>query len=496
MLRALALIGGLQLLTMVVLLGRTKVLALLLGPELVGLMAVIDRLAALFAQTASMALPFAAARFLPGAFRTDAGAALRLLRQMRDALVALSVAAGAIGIGLSLTWPAVLGGELLSHLPTVRVAFLTLPGLLLLPFAQNAIAARFEHRSAMLVALAHAGVLAATAVLGVHFWGLTGLYALYAAGGLGLSWVVLRRAGSAAQAPASGPREGRRPPWALPGDVWRFSSVLALLTFLGPCAALFVAYRVLGELGAEATGWFQAAVGISLAVRGALGASHPVFLTPNVNRGGTAQDRMRWANDFQRALCLLLGLVVPPLLLFPHLAVRLLYSPAFLPGAGFVAIFVIAETVGLLANTYQILVVSFDRLGTHVMQNASAQLLTIGVAAFAIERVGIAGAGLALLCAQVWLVLSTEAFLRRAYGLRLPARSVALTLYVLAALAACGWAGIALPGPGWGAVLAKGAVYGAVAGGLSLLLFSSAEERERIRALFARVREGRSPSRA
>ena len=65
MLRALLTIGAVQVMTMLVLLVRTKTIAVVLGPEFVGVMAVIDKLLAVIAQTVSLSLPFAAIRFLP-----------------------------------------------------------------------------------------------------------------------------------------------------------------------------------------------------------------------------------------------------------------------------------------------------------------------------------------------------------------------------------------------------------------------------------------------
>ena len=65
MLKAIAQIGGLQLLTMLVHLARTKSLAVILGPEWIGVMAVVDRLLGIVVQTASLSLPYAAVRFLP-----------------------------------------------------------------------------------------------------------------------------------------------------------------------------------------------------------------------------------------------------------------------------------------------------------------------------------------------------------------------------------------------------------------------------------------------
>ena len=68
MLRALVGIGLVQVVTMVLYLVRTKGLALLLGPDQVGIMGVIDKAVALVVQTMSLSLPFAAVRFLPAAW--------------------------------------------------------------------------------------------------------------------------------------------------------------------------------------------------------------------------------------------------------------------------------------------------------------------------------------------------------------------------------------------------------------------------------------------
>ena len=56
MLKALLTIGSLQLLAMLVHLVRTKSLAVILGPEWIGVMAVVDRLLGIIAQIASLSL--------------------------------------------------------------------------------------------------------------------------------------------------------------------------------------------------------------------------------------------------------------------------------------------------------------------------------------------------------------------------------------------------------------------------------------------------------
>jgi len=214
-----------------------------------------------------------------------------------------------------------------------------------------------------------------------------------------------------------------------------------LLTFVMPYAALQVYYTVLGQLGATTAGWMQAAIGLSLSVRTLLGSAHPVFLTPNVNRGGTPAERLVWANAFQRTFLLLTLGLVPPLLLFSGLAVNILYSAEFAPGARFAVFFILAEVVNLIAGTYGALVIAFDHFTFNLVQNVTAQLIFAGVALALIPRLGIAGAGLGTLTAPIFLLVSGTLFLWRRHGLRVPASIGLLAGSVIVSLAVAGAVG-------------------------------------------------------
>jgi PST family polysaccharide transporter len=483
-LKILLTLGFLQFVTMLVMMVRTKALALLLGPEQVGVMAIIDKLLAVVSQTLSFSLPYAAVRFLPELSRQDPAAFQDLCRRMRNFLVTLSLAATAAGIAVTALRPELWGPELLPYRPAVLAAFLGLPVVSLVPFLGNAIAGRLEPHRSMLFTLSHA-LLAALAILGVTWGGLPGLYVTYAALGLALVVVVARRV---VTLPAASPPRGERRAFAigLPPRIWRFSLALFGLTFVAPYVAWYVHYEVLRHYGADAAGWMQAAIGISLAVRGVLGAAHQVFLTPQVNRGGSAEERMRWTDEFHRTLCFLCGSLIPPIVLFPHLVVRLLYSTAFLPGARFVVLFVMAETITLLSGTYQGLVVALDHLPFHVAQNVAAQLLVLGIASVVVVPYGVGGAGFAILLAPTLLYGGTTLFLWRRHGLRMPRRNAFLALFVLVSLAIAGIVGVVDSRPGWSAVPAKVAVYALLVAALARFL--TAEDWTRLVNLAADAR--------
>src|SRR5262249_40032810 len=224
--------------------------------------------------------------------------------------------------------------------------------------------------------------------------------------------------------------------------------------------ALYVHYHVMQIYGIEVAGWMQSAIGIGLAVRSLLGSAHPLFLTPNVNRGGTFEERMRWVNEFQKTFSFLSLVAVLPVLLFPHILLSLLYSPKFLPAAPFVALFAVGEILTLLAGTYQALVIAFDHLIVHVMQNLLAQGVLLAVAVLLIGQWGIFGAGLAVIASQLVLYGGSTYFLRWRHGLKIPLRSGFATLYVVAALALGGLAGVFYPEFTWDVVVGKFSLYG------------------------------------
>ncbi len=443
MLRALAAIGLLQLATMLVQLVRTKTLALVLGPEQVGIMAVIDKLLAVVTQTLSLSMPFAALRFLPARWTESPASFGVLYRRMVRVVTGLALLAAAGVIAVTAIRPAIWGTQLVPYRSTVLTAGFAIPVLALGPFLQNVVAGKLQQNRAMIVGLVLA--LAATvAVAGIHWWGLAGYYGWYAVLG---ALVLVATARTITRGIPSVPRGSLRSegPLGLPHQVWRFSGALLILTFLSPYTALFVHYGILRSRGAESAGWMQAAAGIGLAVRALLGSANSVFLTPNVNRPGRPEERMAWANQYYETFCLLATALLPPVLLFPHLAVQILYSPAFAPGAVFVPIFVVLEIMVLLSGTYSALVVALDHLGVHVVQNVLSQGLVIAVAFALVKPFGILGAGLALLCAPIFLLMSTTAFLHWRHGLRMSRRAAMLSFQLIAVMLGLGVLGTSMP---------------------------------------------------
>lgn len=475
--RALVGIGMLQLVSMLLLVLRTKILALTIGVNGVGAIANLDALAAVIAQTLSLSLPFAALRFLPAARRESPDAADRLYRRMLFVLLVAIIPITVLAMSTAWAAPQLFGRALVPYRGTMLLAFAGLPVIALVPFLTNAYAGMAGHLPSMRLAVAHAAVILLAATAAALGLGVNGFYAVYAALGIGLVVVAATRLAAPGIRRDQRLRVAVRDAVRLPLDMWRFAAWLLPLAFLTPYVMWFVKYSTLKLYGVESTGILQAAIGISLSVRALLGAAHAVFLTPNVNRHVDPSARIAWADEFQRTTGLLFILALPPLLLFADVAIRLLYAPSFLAGSVFVALFVAAEVISMLSGTYQSLIVAGDRMRFHVLQNLGAQALLAATAAVALPRLGLAGAGLAALAAPLFLAMTTLTFLHRAYGVRPSADAMRVSLLTLGVLIVGGGIGSRFPGFALALLGAKALVCVLI----WLLAFSSVPAEDRVR---------------
>ena len=462
MIRALVGIGLLQFVTMLLLLARTKILAISVGVTGVGTISAVDSTTAVVMQTLSLSLSFAALRFLPAALRESPSETDLLYRKMRTVLVTLFVPAMVVCIGVSVFAPRVWGVALMPYQRTVILAFAGLPVIGIIAFLINAYAGAMGYMQAMRLTVAHAATMVVAALAAAAGLGVDGFYATYALLGTALIVVASSRLHVAGAPKADRERLRLRDAFRLPPAMWRFAAWLMPLTFLAPYAAWFVKYSTLKLYGVAAAGILQGAIGISLSVRTILGAAHAIFLTPNVNRKAESASRMVWANEFQRTTGLLFALTLPPLLLFSDIALRVLYAPAFHTASAFVPWFVAAEVITLLSGTYQSLIIADDRMGFHVFQNLAAQALLAGTAALAIPTLGLMGAGIAVLSAPMFLFVTTLVFLHREYRVRISHDAARTSLLAVVILIVAGAIGSNYPGSSVRLLAVKAAVCGII----------------------------------
>jgi enterobacterial common antigen flippase len=458
---------------------RTKILALLLGPEGLGIAGVIDQTVALVTHLGALSFPFAALAYLS---RHQGEAFTRLFRAFFRVLLGASLLATAIAIGIALWNTELIDDALVAYRVALIVGLAGAPGLAAASYLRNVLAATGRQYHAALVALVSGLALIATSYVGVTLWGLTGLYTgnlLVAVATVPLVWWYLRRSG------ALGPR-GQ--PAAASGSAFRvlreqdgllpFVTTIHVLSLVSPLAYLVARVAILSHHGATEAGFFYAGSGLAIAIRVVLSHAQVLYLTPLLNRPVPKPERAAAAAEYLRVLTVLVVLGAGAVVLFPREWVLLLYSPQFAAAAGFVAAFVMAEVVLLFAGVFQALLIGFDDYRAHAVIAVIGQVLLAVLALVWAPVLGSLGVALAFLAghAAILGLLVLRVRLRHASaGMLGPMRP----LIVGVALLAVGgwWAAVAAP-----PIAAKLAAYFVVSA-LALMLLGPDDRRWLLRPL-------------
>ena len=440
-LQAIVALGGIQALTMLAGLARTKVLAVLLGPAGVGVASVVDQVVSLVAQLGSLSIPFVALKFLA---RTRDGAAEET-RRIYDALVLLLVAASvtsaAVGTAIALLRPSSFGDGLAPYRTALVVALLGVPPFALAPLLRNAMAALERHRESAVAAFLGAVLTVVGAAVGVKAGGLVGLYAANAivlvATVAGMQWYLGRSVGLRLSGQTDIAAAGR----ALrsqPG-LTTFAAAMYVLAMTSPLAYLFARSILLSTHGAIEAGLVAAAYGIGVSIRLVLNQANGLYLTPLVNRNIPKLERVDAVAEYLRILIVLVVLSTLAFVLFPTQWLTLLYSTRFVAAASLVTVFVLAEAVLLVAGVYQALLIGVDDIAGFLVSTVAGQLLTIGLARWLVAAHGGLGIGIAFLAGNGLILLATAIRLLRAHGATRVFAPLVPLLIALAATGAAGW---------------------------------------------------------
>jgi enterobacterial common antigen flippase len=472
-------LGGIQALTMGAGLLRTKILALLLGPEGLGIAGVIDQTVALVTHLGALSFPFAALAYLS---RHQGERFTRLFRAFFRVLLGASLLATAIAIGIALWNTALIDDALVAYRVALIVGLAGAPGLAAASYLRNVLAATGRQYHAALVALVSGLALIATSYAGVTLWGLTGLYTgnlLVALATVPLVWWYLRRSGAvgperAGPASESAFRVLREQDGLLP-----FVTTIHVLSLVSPLAYLVARVAILSHHGAMEAGFFYAAAGLAIAIRVVLSHAQVLYLTPLLNRPIPKPERAAAAAEYLRVLTVLVVIGAGAVVLFPREWVFLLYSPQFAAAAGFLAAFVLAEVVLLFAGVFQALLIGFDDYRAHALIAVVGQVLLAVLALVWAPALGSLGVALAFLVghAAILGLLVVRVRLRHASaGMMAPLRPLILGI---ALLAAGGWWAAAGAAPPLAARLAAYLIVSA----LALMLLGPDDRRWLLRPL-------------
>jgi O-antigen/teichoic acid export membrane protein len=478
MLKIMTTLGVLQVVASLIYLIRSKMLALLLGPQGVGVISVVDQATQFIGYVSAISLPYAGVKFLSRAhskgfeeFRESYAALLKLL-----SMVTL------IGVAVSLVvvfgFPRAIGTQLSGYRVFLLPALITVPAMSMHGLFVNVLGSAQRPLSSMWLLVIIALVVTIAAAAGVAVDGISGYYwanllamailtagaAVYLKRGLGLP--ILDRA-------ASVKKQLRQNP-----DIVTFSLILFGASFTFPFSYFVARYMVLKGFGEAEAGMLQAAIALAAALSTVLSPINNLYLSPILNRSIPVQEKMVVATEMQGRLTVIICALAIPMALFPQWLLTILYSPAFVGVSRSVFLFVVAQCALQLGWVYQSLLIGLDDLKVYGAITSAGYLLIALFSWPLARRYGALGVAVSCLISSGSIFLMLYARLSLKHGLKLPFKLRVLMGYGLLVLLLAGAFFNRFDAMDFGVALTKLIVGGLFVASLTLFL-----DREEIKQL-------------
>ena len=370
-------IGAIQVFAIFVQFLRTKVVAVMIGPEGVGVVSTIDQIVQLAAFATALSLPLASVKFLSKAhsegdesFRRSYAGFLKLL-----GLIAI----GGTGITTALVFfrPAVLGPDVAKYQMYVLIGLLSMPALILGGFFANVFASAQKYRVSAALAVITNAVTSTAVIAGILTAGVAGVFWGSSLAGLLLTLGIIVYLWKRMDLPffSRGTdvlSELKRSP-----KIGSFAAMLYFGSVSYLLSLLVARYAILSNYGETEAGLLQGAIALSVALGMVLNPANGLYLTPIMNRDIPREEKIRAATEFQRKMVMILGLVSLPVVMFPQLMMTLLFSNKFVSVGHIVFLFVFAQLITQLAGVHQAFLIGADDL------KAYAAITTVGQLGFA-----------------------------------------------------------------------------------------------------------------
>jgi O-antigen/teichoic acid export membrane protein len=492
MLKMIVTIGAIQFLAIVINLVRSKAVAVLLGPEGVGTISVIDQVVQFAAYLSAFSLPLASIKFLSRAHSQGAEEFRRMYSAFLTLLFTLAAAGTAITMAVILFRPETFGVTLARLRVPMLVAAASIPAMSILGFITNVLAAAQKTRSSAVMAVASNSAQTTGVIVGLLAASVLGLYTgslvmnitlvvgmiIYLKVALGLP-LRLNLRGFAGEMRAS-------------RELFAYSVCLYLAAAVYSFSLLMARMAVLAKLGESAAGLLQSVIALAAAIGLVLSPTNGLYITPIMNREIPAAEKMRTSTEFQKRLIVVLALIGMPMALFPDVLVQVLFSQRFLAAAPQLYLFITAQCILQIAGVYQAVLVGLDDLKFYTLFTCGGFGALGILARILAPRHGIAGVGVAFTCGTSLVLLMSWLRTSRRFGYSLPPALLGLMCYTFSAMLVGGAALGAYRTSDLAMSALKVGVYICFAAGL--MLFQKREERDALYGLWARFRSNTAVS--
>lgn len=424
-------IGTPQILALLVNFARTKIAAILVGPEGIGVISIIDQTIQFVANLCTLNFSRSTVKFLSkahseggDAFRDGYAVVLKLLLVLGTvgALVTTSLVLFRIDL-----LPAIIA----PYQTMLLVGLLGIPGMALVSFFPNALAAAQHSVGSARLTVLTGIVVALASTFGLLAGGILGFYVATVL--IVSVWAIVvveylrRMMGLSITQCAVGIAAGFR----RLGNVVSFGILFYAAAFTYQGAFLVTRYSALENLGEAGAGLLHAGMSVALLMNMVLMPFNELFFTPRVNRVGVKEEKFQVAVEFQMQLTMIVTICSLPALLFPQLVLDLAFSTKFLGAAQYMFVFMLWQSFALFAGVYQALLIGLDDLISYTAITCSGNILAACSAVVLVPQYGVIGAAAGLVIASALVSLATFLRLKFSHGFALPGNLVFLMGYSL-----------------------------------------------------------------
>lgn len=482
-------IGAIQVLAIFIQFLRAKVVAVMIGPEGVGVVSTIDQIVQLAAFVTALSLPLASVKFLSRAHSEGEESFKRSYAGFLKLLGMIAIGGTGLTIALVLFRPEVLGPDVAKYQTYVLIALLSMPALILGGFFANVFASAQKYRVSAALAVITNAATSTAVILGILTAGMVGIFWGSSLAGILLTLGIIVYLWKRMDLPyfSSGTNVlselKRSPKIASFAAMLYFGSVSYLLSLL------VARYAILSNYGEADAGLLQGALALSIAIGMVLNPANGLYLTPIMNRNIPQEEKIKAATEFQRKIVMILSLVSLPVVMFPQLMLTILFSSKFASVGHIVFLFVFAQLITQLAGVHQAFLIGADDLRVYAAITTIGQLGFAALAWLLAPAFGIAGVayGSIISASAIFLVSLIRLKLKHGFW---PARNLRWLIgFALSAVLVAG-VGSGLASEGDVSIIALKLVFIAVFAG-SLFLFLNTEERVILHGLRTRFLFGK-----
>ncbi|MDL0429764.1 oligosaccharide flippase family protein [Marinobacter sp. TBZ242] len=375
---------------------RAKILSMVLGPSGFGIIATIDQVVLTVVQVAGFGIPFFSLKFMSRAHSEGNSRLQTVYSSFLSGLLLLSLLTTGIVIGITYWNPAIFGVELAPYKLFIIIALLNVPAMMLGIFFVHTLAAAQMTSASATLNLVVTFCLAFAASSAAWLFGMNAIYVCVAITGVvttvGSVWYIKRKLSLNISDPSAGIlKELRRSPEIISFSLFGHAALSAY-----SIAMLIARYEVFSTMGEAQAGFLQAMFGIALALGAISGPLNILYLTPILNRNIPNQEKFDNAHEFQGLMILIIFILSLPFLLFPKLALTILYSSEFRPASGYLYLFIFWQSMYVIVNVYRQLLVGLDDVKFFSISTLLSYIVAIAATPFLVERFGLPGAALSL----------------------------------------------------------------------------------------------------